>query len=221
MLYVNILRMMVLFVLLETLVCCSSSSAVRQVDTALEIHGTIDGALIGLDAARAIIIQKETSLEAELKVQELHNYGVQYTLFGLHERMMQCERERADSRLGGSGEVLDFPQMLSIRGNTETTEQIGMTRSGLEVVKKQKYEQRLATERRYESTMQEMLPVLTREVDKCTNELRAARVKAGLPAERYAGIGHFDGSGGWIVEREAERNLDDAFRIRADHHTPQ
>ena len=44
--------------------------------------------------------------------------------------------------------------------------------------------------------------------------VRSARIKKGLPGEKYPAKGYFDEDGRWIVTQKSEETLDDAFRIR-------
>lgn len=205
------------FLVLETTIGCSGNkNVVKDVDDKMEVYGQNDGAQIGLDTKKQIIIQKETSAEAELKVQQLNNYDTERRLFDRRAELLQCRQEIADPRLQGNGEVREIPEVDNMKGLPEVREEIGMTSQGLNVVKREMFLERLDVERRYEKTMLEMISTLKRFSGACQNELRAARVKAGLPATRYSGTGHFDGQGNWVVERHAELTLDDAFHIRAE-----
>lgn len=205
-----------------TLICgCASSPvsptkyAVKEADDQMEIHGTIDGKRIGLDGQKQIIIQEETSPEGEIKVQELKNYEAERTLTAKHEELTQCREEFADQRLGGSGEVTEIPEIDNMKTIPEVKEAIGITEKGqLTVVKREFYIERLQAERRYEQAMLEMLRVINRFNRKCQREMAAARTKVGLPAKRYEGVGHFEAGGRWVVERKAEKTLDDAFEIQ-------
>ena len=121
----------------------------------------------------------------------------------------------ADPRLGGNGQVAEIPDVDQMKRTEDLKEQIGITENGqLKVVKREFYQDRLQVERQYEQTMQDMFRMVNKYNQTCQREMGFARVKNGLPAERYQPVGHFDSDGKWVLERKGEQSLDDAFQIR-------
>ncbi len=201
-------------IMLVLLVGCAGKEY-KTVDTQMTVYGHIDGEKIGI-VDHAIVVQKETSTEAELKIQEFQNYEAARKLDAVYEKLVQCRREIADPRLNGNGIVKQIPDIDDMHGSAEIKEQIGLNdRNELMVVKRSSYLERLTLERRYGDTMKAMTKTITGFNKECENELRVVRVHSGLPAERYAGQGHFDGAGNWITTRPREVTLDDAFILKA------
>ncbi len=194
---------------------CSSKYVAKDVESKMDVRGNVDGAEIGLDGKKQIIIQKQATIEAELKQQQFRNYELERKLTASRDELNQCRTELADSRLGGSGKVTEIPDVDQMKTAGDVKEETGITENGeLKVVKREFYADRLASERRYEQTMSDMLRTVTKFNQTCQREMGFARVKAGLPSERYQPIGHFAPDGKWALERKGEKTLDDAFEIR-------
>ena len=195
--------------------CSSNKYEVKQVDTKMDVQGHFDGKSIGLDDKNQAIIQQETSAESELKQQQLKNYDTERKLNYNYAQLTQCRQELADPRLGGNGQMTEIPEIDQMKGTGQIKEDVGLTEQGqLEVVKKEYYIDRLQRERRYGDTMKDMLRLIDKYNHTCQQEMGVARVKVGLPSERYQAVGHFDPDGNWVLERKAEKTLDDAFEIR-------
>ncbi len=81
-------------------------------------------------------------------------------------------------------------------------------------MKKELVQDRLARAKAQKSLLGERLKLVKSHRADCERKMSSARVKAGLPAGRYAGEGYFKGDRGeWVQIHPAEQNLDDAFRF--------
>lgn len=201
-----------LSILLFLFGCSTNPNVVKNVDNSMEVFGSIGERKIGLDDKRQIIIQKETSAESELKVQELENYETERKLNLTYEELSQCRQEVSDPRLNGDGKMKSIPEIDDMRTIPEVKEEIGLTKTHeLRVVKREFYLERLKLERQYQNTMVNMNKTISRFNRECQAELKFARAKVGLPANRREARGHFEG-GDWVREVAAEKTLDDSFR---------
>lgn len=211
------MRKVIYFMFLVLIGCSTNPHVIKPVSDNLEgDYGRVDGQRIGLNDKKEVVIQKERSGEAELKIQQMENAEAEQKVTTFHEKLTQCRKELVDPRLGGTGNMVAIPEIDSMKGTNDAKEEIGLGKNGdFKVVKREYYLDRLKLERRYADTMTEMLKALNRFSRTCTQELGAARVKVGLPAERYEAVGHFEDGGRWVMDRKGEKTLDDAFQIRA------
>ncbi|NDC22635.1 MAG: hypothetical protein EB078_10230 [Proteobacteria bacterium] len=194
--------------------CSSNHYKVRQVDNAITVYGNIDDEKIGVDNDRQVIIQKERTAEAELKIQDIENSDNERRLELLYQELFQCRKDVADTRLGGNGKPVEIPEVDNMKSASEVKEQIGLTSTDeLKVVKREFYLDRLKAARQYAATLKEMSKTLSKFNSVCQQEMATARVKAGLASTRYEAKGRFN-NGVWIQERKKEVTLDDAFEIK-------
>lgn len=211
------MRAVIFCAVLVVVGCSTNPHVIKPVSDNLEgDYGRVDGQRIGLNDKKEVVIQKERSGEAELNIQQMENAETEQKVTTLHEKLAQCRKEQVDPRLGGSGNMVAIPEIDSMKGTTDVKEEIGLGKNGeFKVVKREYYLDRLKLERHYADTLSEMLKALNRFSRTCNQELSAARVKVGLPAERYEAVGHFEDGGRWVMDRKGEKSLDDAFEIQA------
>jgi len=120
--------------------CSSSKYKVKNVDTKMDVKGTIQGSKIGLDEQKQAIIQTETTTEVELQKQQWANYDLEKQLSNSHEQLTRCRTDLADPRLGGSGQVVEIPEIDNMKKPANIKEEIGLDEQGnLKVVKKEYY----------------------------------------------------------------------------------
>jgi hypothetical protein len=209
----NLFLLSILFVLAS---CSSSKYKVKDIDTKLDVKANMQGSKIGLDEQKQAIIKTEKSTEAELQKQQWTNYDMEKQLANEHAQLTRCRTELADPRLGGTGQVVEIPEIDNMKKAASIKEEIGLDEQGnLKVVKREYYLDRLDRERKYNETLKSMLQIVAKNKATCDREMGYARAKHGLPSERYKAIGHYDNKGTWIMDSPAENSLDDAFKIQA------
>lgn len=197
--------------------CASNPHRVLDINADVkEKYGTNQGAMIAIDKDGQAVIQRDTDAEVELREQQWRNIDLEKTVETKHESLERCRIELADPRLGGNGNVTETPDLDIVNALPEKKEQFGLTNQGLKVVKKEMFLDRLKAERRYEDVLKNANKMLTKYMNKCDNDMRLARVKSGLPANRYEGVGFFYGGGRYQAQRRAEQSLDDAFQFLAE-----
>jgi hypothetical protein len=206
-----------LLALALALASCANPYKVKELDESkLEKKGEFQGATIGLNENREVIIEQKTEADSELRKLAATAYDLEVRVTRTHEDLTRCREELADPRLGGSGKIVDIPEVDEIKPVTEVKEEFGITKDGkLSFVKQEKFLDRLQGQRKYNDTLREQLKLTEKHERTCMRELRSARVKNGLPAERYVGQGKFV-NGRYVQTRRAEKNLDDAFAISSE-----
>ncbi len=182
----------------------------------LEKKGEYKGATISVTENRDVVIREESTAESELRKLAAKAYELEVQLTSDYDLLVRCREELADPRLGGSGKVVEIPEIDNLKPVVEVKEEFGITREGkLSFVKKELFGDRLVGERKYIDTLKEQSKLTAKHKQTCEREMRVARVKAGLPGERYKGKGSYQG-GKYIQTRRAEQNLDDAFAIQSE-----
>ena len=92
--------------------------------------------------------------------------------------------------------------------------EIGYDRSGeYKVVRKEYYLDRIRDEEAKERQIEKMRKILKKTYKSCKARLVEARVRHGLPGEKYNAITGQDNRGKLVIIRRAEQNLDDAFEF--------
>jgi len=198
---------------------CSSNPLNKAKDLdeqKLDKKGEFRGATIGVAENRDVVIRKESTAESELYKLASQAYELEVKLTSDHELLGRCRDELADPRLGGSGQVVEIPEIDTLKPVGEVKEEFGITAEGkLSFVRKELFGDHVAGERKYIQTLQDQVKLMAKHRKNCDREMRVGRVKAGLPGERYSGKGHYQ-NGKYIQTRRAEQNLDDAFAIQSE-----
>lgn len=205
--------------ILAVATACSSNPYNKAKDLKedkLEKKGEFQGATIGVTEERDVVIRQESTAESELRKLAAKAYDLEVQLTSDYELLVRCREELADPRLGGSGKVVDIPEIDNLKPVVEVKEEFGITQEGkLSFVKKELFGDRLVGERKYIDTLKEQSKLTSKHKQTCEREMRMARVKAGLPGERYKGKGSYQ-NGKYIQTRRAEQTLDDAFAIQSE-----
>jgi hypothetical protein len=196
---------------------CANPYKVKDLDDSkIEKKAEYRGATIGINEDREVVIEERTSADSELRKLAAKAYDLEVRLAHENEELTRCRDELSDPRLGGSGKIVDIPEVDQLKPLSEVKEEFGITKDGkLSFVKQEKFLDRLSNQRKYQETLTEQLKLTEKHRQSCTREMRAARVKNGLPGERYSGQGHYE-NGKYIQTRRAEKNLDDAFAIASE-----
>lgn len=197
--------------------CTTTPDVVEKVDDKLDVKSETGSQKIGVNDDGQAIIQEETGAAEELKMQQLINDELRADLAQEQHEVKRCRQDLSDPRLGGDGEYKDITESDELKEATALNEKFGLDseEKDLKFVKRELYVERLKNERKYEASMRKVIKLLKTQKEKCHNDMRVARTKAGLPAERYKADGYFDQSGNWVETRKAEQTIDDAFEIKA------
>lgn len=212
----SLVRLATLSVLVLAAACSSNPNKAKDLDTKIDAQGGYQGQVIGLNDDKEVIIQKQTSTDAELRELNWKQYELEQKLASDHQLLTRCREEMADPRLGGSGNMTEIPEIDTMKTPTQVKEEMGITENGsLKMVRKEMYLDRLKTERDYLDALKGQHKMIERYKVSCEREMKIARVKQGLPADRYVGKGYYK-DGVYIQTRRAEHNLDDAFSINSE-----
>ncbi len=195
---------------------CSTGKEVKKIDTTIDAKGQNQEGVIGLKDGVAVI-QKNVSAEDELRQQQWKNYEEERTLANEHYWLKRCREELSDPRLGGNGVVTELPEIDNMKKPDDVKEAFGLDESGqLKFVKEQDFRDKIQNERAYGDNLKSMTKTVKKYKETCEREMRTARVKAGLPMNRFEGKFKYDSKGRIIqTVHENENSLDDAFRINA------
>jgi hypothetical protein len=200
-------------------ISCSSNPLNKAKDLKedpIEKKGEYLGATIGVAENRDVVIRKESTAESELRKLAAQAYELEIQLTSEYTLLDRCREELADPRLGGTGKVIEIPEIDALRPLGEVKEEFGITSEGkLSFVRKELFGDHIVGERKYIAALKDQSKIVSKLKKNCEREMRVARVKAGLPGERYTGKGHYK-NGKYIQTRRAEQNLDDAFAIQSE-----
>lgn len=186
--------------------CVSSQYQVKKIDTTLDVKGQVDNKKMGLDKDNVIILQEENDGADELRQQKSNNLDSKVILDREVGILNRCRTELADPRLAGPGKKPEYLDVSDMKAKVAVEEELGLNNGDVKVVRKTKYLDELRTERKYWNSLQAMLKQVQRQNEQCAYALGQARVKVGLPAERYNGL---------LTGGRHENSLDDAFEIKA------
>lgn len=201
--------------------CSSNPYKVKEIDNPIEKKGEYQGATVGLNDKKEAIVQSETAADVELKQTRWRTYDLEQKIASEHSLLTRCRTELADPRLGGTGNMVEIPEIDNMKGPDAVKEDMGITKDGaLVVVKQEMFVDKLKTERKYEDSLRAMMKTIEKHRGNCEREMGYARGKAGLPSMRYPAKGEYGSDGTFHVIRKAEENLDDAFRIKAQESKP-
>lgn len=199
------------------LLSCSNPHKVKDLEEdKIEAKGSYMGATIGVNDDKEAVVRTETTAETELKRIAWKNYDLEQRIASEHEVLSRCRDEIADPRLGGAGKIVEIPELDNLKPPTEVKEEMGITASGtLAIVKKEMLYDRLQSEKKYADSLASTLKLIEKHKKSCERDMGHSRAKYGLPANRFAAQGHYEG-GKYIQTRGPEKTLDDAFRFASE-----
>jgi len=203
-------------VLIALLSACASKK-LKPIDETIDVKAKMGDKEIGINEDEDAVIQESVAVEDELRKLNWQNYETERKLKSERDDLIRCRKDLADPRLAGNKKLEPIPELEISRDLSKVQQKLGITKSGrIKVVKKEFLQDRFEKETRYKESLESLLKVISENRSECERELGYARVQHGLPSERYAAVGYHGPQGNFIVTREAERNLDDAFRILAE-----
>jgi hypothetical protein len=207
-----------LFALAATLLAlaCTNENEVKELESEpLVSKGKTANGVVGVNSKNEAVIREERAATDELSIQQMSNSRLQEELDRELQLLKWCRRDIADPRLNGSGKIQPIPAIDDMKPLSEVREEIGLDGEGdLKVVKEEYFNERLKTERKFETSLRSMLKVSKDHREDCEQKMAEARMQAGLAPERYQGDGYFS-NGVWVERQKAERSLSDAFEIAA------
>lgn len=196
--------------------CTSNDHEVRDVETLIEKKGRVGDKDIGINKDGEAIIQEKVEADDELRRQQWTNNVLTEKFETEHFELRRCRTEISDPRLGGDGNVREIPEIDNMASTDGVKEEFGADEQGdLKVVRREYYLERLNQERKVERKLRDMLKTVSKYREDCGRKLSHARVRSGLPANRYTAKGYYSGDGTWVETRKAELTLDDAFEIKS------
>lgn len=199
---------------LLTLVGCASGDKVKQLDTEIDVKGTTQHGVVGLQDDVAVIQEKRMA-DDELRIQQWKNFQLENDLNHEYHMANWCYEDLSDPRLGGNGEMSQAPEVTSMKDSVKIKEELGLEGEKLVVVKTYSFKEQLNVERQYEKSLIDMTKHVKKTRSDCERKMAVARLKVGLPAKRYQGKVKISPQGTVDeVVKEHEQNLDDAFRIQ-------
>ena len=115
--------------LLASLLACTSSEQVKDINTDLE-KGQVGRSKLGVNDDNEAILQTETDADKELQAQIWANDSLESKLQHYTLEFEDCRLYLADPRLGGTGEIKDLPEVGDFKVDTNTKEEIGVDKDG-------------------------------------------------------------------------------------------
>ena len=196
---------------------CASSEKVREIDTSIDKKGQVLNGDVGLNDKGEAIIQKQSAADDELRGLVWQNNQLESDLSSEAYMLNWCREDLADPRLGGSGDVVEIPEIDNMKPTTDLKEELGLVGGRLVVVSKESFTQRLASEKAYQTSLEKMIKQVSKNRKSCEIKMGMARRKAGLQSSRYQGQIKVtpQGTVGEVLAPH-EHNLDDAFRIKSE-----
>ena len=200
---------------LTLMLSACSTNQVKQLDTEIDPKGTSQEGVVGLKDGEAIIQQKQQA-DLELKGVQWQNYDLENELSHEQSQVKWCYTDLADPRLGGSGDVSDMPESV-IKPSVKVKEELGLEGNNLIVMKTMDFKEKLQAEKTYQQELIKMLSLAKTTREKCERKMGYARVKAGLPSQRFQGRITItpEGNVGSVLAPH-EHSLDDAFKIKKE-----
>lgn len=195
---------------------CASEHKMKEISAPLDVKGQISSnELVGLNESGEAIIQTKEKADQELRGWIWQNNNDEQEVNSAWHELKRCREESSDVRLGGSGEVVELPEIDNMKPTIEVKEKVGLINRDMVVVKESYYKDRLVQEKSYNDTLSKMMKTIKKHKTKCEYVLSQKRVKAGLPAERTQGKFKIspDGKLEEVVQKH-EKSLDDAFEMK-------
>ena len=213
----NVKKILTLALFLGITAC--STNQVKQLDTSLDPKGNTNEGTLGLKDGEAIIQQKNQA-DLELKGVQWQNYDLENELGHEQSLVKWCYTDLADPRLGGSGEVTEMPE-LAVKPAVKVKEELGLEGENLIILKTTDFKEKLQAEKKYGQELSKLLTLAKQTREKCERKMGYARVKAGLPSQRYQGKITItpEGNVGEVLAPH-ENSLDDAFKIKKENRKP-
>ncbi len=210
------MKILMIAVFMSVAGCTTNPHKVEEIDTELDKKGSFGNSSVGLNKDGELIVQEESTAADELRQVQWANQKLEDDMKHEHFLLKTCRNDLADSRLGGSGEVDPIAEVDNLKSASEVREQFGLTKAGeIKFVKREFYLDRLKQERDLSKSLKDMTKTIGKHREACERRMATARVKNGLPAQRYKAQGYFSPNGAWNESRKAENSLDDAFQIKA------
>lgn len=205
----------VMILMMLMLSACASSEKVREIDTTIDPKGQVLNGTVGLNDKGEAIIQKQNAADNELRGLIWQNNQLETELNSQAYMLQWCREDIADPRLGGTGDVVDIPEIDNMKPATDLKHELGLVGGNLVVVSKESFTQRLQAEQTYQTSLEKMVTQVKKIRTKCERDMGMARRKAGLPSLRYQGQIKVtpQGTVGEVIAPH-ENNLDDAFKIK-------
>jgi hypothetical protein len=156
------------------------------------------------------VYREEKTVDRVVEEQKWRNESLASERTSLFETLEDCHRYLVDPRLGGNYETFALPQFE--KNEEGPSEEMGYNKNGEYTVSRtESYEDLLAREQRKQKKLEREISLIKNSFKTCKAMLTEARLRHGLPAEKYPAIVTKTPSGGLKVLVPAERNLDDAF----------
>jgi hypothetical protein len=192
---------------------CSGKNYVKDIDYDGTSHGRVGAASLDVDSDGNAILREEIAADEALRELVWKNEDLVKIVANDHDWLGRCRLELADPRLGGDGKVAEVKD-LELPTVSDKKEEFGRSKGEVKVVRQEMYSDRVKAERDRGTALSKMSKEWAKERSACEQTLRVARLKHGLPAERFKSEGYNDrDTGRYIESRPAEHNLDDAYRI--------
>lgn len=193
----------------------SNPNEAKEIETKIEPKGSVGDSKIGLNDKKEVIMQRETSAEDELRVQQAVNLKIQDDLNRERFLLKACRMDMSDPRLGGEGRMPEIPEVDQLKDENEVREEFGLDADGqIKFVKREQFLERLKAERKYEKSLRQMLKLISSHREECEQKMVIARNKVGLPGKRFEAQGYYR-DGVWVETRKAEHSIDDGLEISA------
>lgn len=199
------------------LVGCSSDPDVpKEMEEPIEVKGKIsEDRAVGIDDDGRVVIEKSKDADDQLRILEMNNERLKDDLDVEMKRLERCRLDLAHPALGGSGKYKEIPDVDDLDTDILDNDELRITEDGdLKMVGRRSFTEKYNLEVKRKNTLKSMYKTVVNYRKDCELDMSAARQKIGLPGQRYEAKGHFNSKGEWIKDHGAEKNIDDALRIK-------
>lgn len=194
-----------------------ASKKLKPAEEQIDVKANLGMKEIGLNDDEEAVIQEAVPVEDELRALTWNTYELERKLKAEREDLIRCRTDLADPRLSGNKQLETIPELEISEDLSKVQQKLGITASGrIKVIRKEYLVDRIEKETQYKASLEKLLEVISQHQRSCERELGYVRVQHGLPSNRYRALGYYGPEGNFIVTREAEKNLDDAFRLRSE-----
>jgi hypothetical protein len=196
--------------------CSSDPDVPKEMQEPIEVKGKIsDDRAVGLDDDGRVVIEKSKDADDQLRVLEMNNERLKDDLDVEVRRLDRCRIDLAHPALGGSGKYKELPSVEELETDILDANELRINDNGeLKMVGRRSFTEKYNAEVKRKRSLKSMYKTILNYRKDCEIDMSAARQKIGLPGARYESKGQFDSKGQWIKVHGAERNVDDAMKIK-------
>ncbi|MEO5667133.1 MAG: hypothetical protein ABIR96_03665, partial [Bdellovibrionota bacterium] len=170
-------------------------------DTRLEKAQTVNGATVGMDKDKNVIVQRKVFLAESLRNLEKEVYSMENDLYGNEKYgtrgtqgvLKDCEKKLADPRIGGTGKLKPIATSDRVTEEEDDVKFVIDEKGDLVGITEEKLRDRIDRFRGYKKILGTRKAELGTDIEICEQKHREALIANGLAPEDG------DGKGEWVT----------------------